>query len=112
MTSERRSSRKTSVAWRTSSGGSGEAATSAALSSHAVKNDDDIAAGAAGEPGGVKPTASVCPALLSVGRILTGKKKNSMPLFDEHRCLPPLGPGTNFVEFISKSAGAERLRKF
>ena len=23
-----------------------------------------------------------------------------------------LGPGTNFVEFISKSAGAERLRKF
>ena len=22
------------------------------------------------------------------------------------------GPGTNFVEFISKSAGAERLRKF
>ena len=24
----------------------------------------------------------------------------------------PIGPGTNFVEFISKSAGAERLRKF
>ena len=23
-----------------------------------------------------------------------------------------IGPGTNFVEFISKSAGAERLRKF
>ena len=23
-----------------------------------------------------------------------------------------VGPGTNFVEFISKSAGAERLRKF
>ena len=33
------------------------------------------------------------------------KKKNGGPGLK-------LGPGTNFVEFISKSAGAERLRKF